>query len=126
MSDPGDADPLRDLGERLERARLASKGGRSDGPRDITAASQNGFGFALRVGVELVAALAVGLGIGWAFDHWLGTRPWGLVTFFFLGAAAGILNVYRAVGEMGMLDSGAQAGAIAPSAQADQKDEEED
>jgi ATP synthase protein I len=60
-------------------------------------------GLAFRIAVELVAALAVGLGIGWAIDRWLGTRPWGLVVFFFLGAAAGMLNVYRAVGGSGMM-----------------------
>ncbi len=34
-------------------------------------------------------------------DKWLGTRPWGMVVFFFLGVAAGMLNVYRAVAGMG-------------------------
>ena len=52
-------------------------------------------GLALRVGVELVSALAVGLAIGWLLDAWLGTRPWLMLVFILLGGAAGILNVYR-------------------------------
>ena len=35
--------------------------------------------------------------LGWAIDRWLGTRPWGIIVLFFLGVAAGMLNVYRAV-----------------------------
>ena len=29
-------------------------------------------------------------------DGWLGTKPWAMIVFFFLGSLAGILNVYRA------------------------------
>lgn len=60
-----------------------------------------GLGFALRVGIELVAALAIGVGIGWLLDYWLETSPLMLVVFFFLGSAAGFLNVYRAVSGYG-------------------------
>ncbi|MBC8338116.1 MAG: AtpZ/AtpI family protein [Rhodospirillales bacterium] len=52
-------------------------------------------GLAMRVGVELVSALAIGVAIGWLLDRWLGTRPWLMLVFIFLGGAAGILNVYR-------------------------------
>ena len=51
----------------------------------------------MRVGVELVAALVVGLAIGWALDSWLRTRPLFLILFVFLGGAAGIVNVWRLV-----------------------------
>jgi len=57
---------------------------------------------AFRVGTEIVAALMVGVGIGWVLDTWLGTAPWMMVLFFFLGSAAGVFNVYRAVNGMGM------------------------
>ena len=50
---------------------------------------------AIRVGVELVAALLVGVGIGWLLDRWLHTRPVFLIVFVLLGGAAGIRNVYR-------------------------------
>jgi ATP synthase protein I len=58
-------------------------------------------GIGFRIGVDVAAALAVGLGIGYLLDAWLGTKPWLLVLFFFLGAGAGVLNVYRAVQGMG-------------------------
>ena len=42
-------------------------------------------------------ALAMGLGMGWALDHWLETRPIFLAVFMLLGGASGILNVWRVV-----------------------------
>ena len=54
----------------------------------------------MRIGVELVAGLVVGGGIGWLLDRWLGTMPAMLILFFFLGAAAGIVNVFRTVRQM--------------------------
>lgn len=57
-------------------------------------------GSGLRVGVEIVAAVLVGVGSGLLIDKWLGTAPWGLLVMFFLGAGAGFMNVYRlATGE---------------------------
>jgi ATP synthase protein I len=35
------------------------------------------------------------VGLGFALDRWLGTWPWLFLVFFVLGAAAGVLNVYR-------------------------------
>ncbi|HEV7371044.1 AtpZ/AtpI family protein [Arenibaculum sp.] len=64
--------------------------------------SRSALGLAFRIGVELVAAMIVGLGGGLLLDRWLGTAPWGLVGMFFLGAAAGIMNVYRTVNGIGM------------------------
>ena len=55
-------------------------------------------GIGLRVGMELVCALVVAVGIGWALDRWLGTRPAFLVVFVLLGGAAGMMNVWRLVG----------------------------
>ena len=52
-------------------------------------------GIGFRVGVELVSALLVGIGIGYLLDRWLGTTPWLFLLGFVAGAAAGIMNVYR-------------------------------
>ncbi len=60
-----------------------------------------GLGFAVKIGVDIVAAIVVGVGIGLLLDHWLGTKPWLLIVFFILGAAAGMLNVFRAVSGYG-------------------------
>ena len=57
-------------------------------------------GSAFKLGTELVAAVAVGTIIGFILDSWFDTKPWLIITFFFLGAAAGILNVTRAAKRM--------------------------
>ena len=59
-------------------------------------------GLAARVTTELVAGVVVGTFIGWAFDNWLGTTPTLMVVFFFIGSAAGIMNVWRALTGRGM------------------------
>ena len=56
---------------------------------------QSGAGFGFKISTELVAALVVGVGIGLLVDNYLGTKPFGLIIFFILGAFAGFLNVYR-------------------------------
>ena len=57
-------------------------------------------GNAFKLGTELVAAVTVGTIIGFILDSWFDTKPWLIITFFFLGAAAGILNVIRAAKRM--------------------------
>jgi ATP synthase protein I len=86
-------DRLRRLRERApeEEEKVVPRGGNSP---------QTAYGFAFRIGVELVVALAVGGGIGWLLDHWLGTLPLFLLVFFVLGAVAGLLNVFRAAKQM--------------------------
>ncbi len=49
----------------------------------------------LRIAVELMSALFVGLAIGYVADVALDTKPWAMAVFLFLGGAAGVLNVYR-------------------------------
>ncbi len=98
MSESGPPDPLRRIGDDIDRARVRSGQGQSAG-RDITSGGALGFG--LRAGIELLAGLCVGLALGWVADRYIGTRPWGLVVGFFLGSAAGVLNVFRTVRGMG-------------------------
>ena len=57
-------------------------------------------GNAFKLGTELVAAVVVGTIIGFILDSWFGTKPWLIIIFFFLGAAAGMLNVIRAANRM--------------------------
>ena len=57
-------------------------------------------GNAFKLGTELVAAVLVGTIIGFILDTWFDTKPWLIIIFFFLGAAAGMLNVIRAANRM--------------------------
>src|SRR5215469_17324185 len=103
MDERGTPDPLRDLEERLERARRAQQRDPGRSPSESgPSVSRTALGLAFRIGLELVVAVVVGTTIGWAFDAWLGTRPWLTIVFFFLGVGAGMVNVWRAVMGMGM------------------------
>jgi ATP synthase protein I len=57
-------------------------------------------GNAFKLGTELVAAVAVGTIIGFILDSWFDTKPWLIIIFFFLGSAAGMLNVMRTANRM--------------------------
>ena len=57
-------------------------------------------GSAFKLGTELVAAVVVGTIIGFILDSWFGSSPWLMITFFFLGAAAGIMNVIKVANQM--------------------------
>ena len=57
-------------------------------------------GTAFKLGTELVAAVGVGTIIGFILDSWFDTTPWLIIIFFFLGAAAGVLNVIRTANRM--------------------------
>jgi ATP synthase protein I len=92
-------DDLKRLGERIDEADRRQK-------ERKTAPPPSPLGIAFRFATEMVVALVVGGGLGWsidwAFEHWASvqTRPWGLVVFVLLGAAAGIRNVMRAAKEI--------------------------
>lgn len=83
---------LEDLEDKLRSARQTSKWSKrpTAGKRPPSA-----LGTAFRVATELVVSVGFGVFIGWGLDKWLGTSPWFLLVFIFLGMAAGILNVYR-------------------------------
>jgi ATP synthase protein I len=87
---------LDSLGEQLAEAKARHAPAPEPEPRSQGAA----LGQALRLGIELVAGVAVGGFIGWALDRFFGTAPFLMVVFLGLGAAAGILNVVRTAKRM--------------------------
>ena len=93
--------PLEDLDERLRAARHR-RNGAAIGEPSKRRREQGGLGAALRIGVDLVAAVGVGVGIGLLLDYWLESKPWFLIVFFLLGAAAGIVNVMRVASGYGL------------------------
>jgi ATP synthase protein I len=87
---------LRDLDSALAKHRPAGKA-EADAPAK---SGMGGFGNALRLSSEFVAAIIVGAGLGWVFDSLAGTSPWGLIVLLLIGFAAGVLNVMRAAGQV--------------------------
>jgi ATP synthase protein I len=75
------------------KIRTDQPGGSGDGAARASAMAR---GF--RLSSELVAGVVVGALIGWGFDRLLSTSPFGLILFFLLGFAAGVLNVIRSAG----------------------------
>jgi ATP synthase protein I len=96
--DPGDAGRNSvSFEKRLAMAR--KKQGMDPTPADPAGSTNaSAMGVGVRVGVELVAAMVVGVGTGWYLDRWLHTSPLFLVVFILLGGAAGIANVWRMMG----------------------------
>jgi ATP synthase protein I len=91
----GEPGPLEELDAKLRAARAGTRINDRQETRN-GAGMGAGAGLGVRIGVELVAGIAVGTLIGYALDAWLGTRPWLMVLFFFLGATASVVNMYRA------------------------------
>ncbi len=85
---------LEDFEARLRAARGVEEAEKRVGPSHSIAKSGLGLGF--RISIEFVAGVAVGCGIGYALDRWLGTLPVMMVLFLLLGGAAGVVNAYRA------------------------------
>ena len=82
-----DQNDIRNLQEKIQAAKKSSSPDATNNPKPI--------GKIMKVVVEIVAAMAVGLGIGILADNYFETRPLFIIIFFLLGSAAGILNVFR-------------------------------
>ena len=87
---------LKEISTRLEIAKknIKKKQIKNDGS-NVTS-----IGVGLKISTELVVSVVVGTTIGFILDSWFGTKPWLIIIFFFLGAAAGMLNVIRAANRM--------------------------
>lgn len=85
---------LDDLGSRIQaKQRKHKKAVEVD--KNSTSA---GVAQAMRLSSEFIAGVCVGAGIGYLFDKFLGTTPWGMIVFLLLGFGAGVLNALRAGG----------------------------
>ena len=84
-----------ELGQKIKAAR--ERQGQIPGPEkpEQNSGGKTATGKALRAATDLVAALAVGGFLGYWLDRWLGTMPLFMIVMFFLGFAAGFLNIYR-------------------------------
>ena len=87
---------LKEISTRLE---IAKKNIR-DVLKDNKRSNASSLGKALKISTELVAAVVVGSTIGFLLDSWFDTKPLLIICFFFMGVAAGILNVFRSAKKM--------------------------
>ena len=87
---------LKEISTRLEIAKKNIKIKKNNNK----SSNATSLGKALKISTELVAAVVVGSTIGFLLDSWFGTKPLLIICFFFLGVAAGILNVFRSAKKM--------------------------
>ena len=78
---------LNSLKKKIQEAKEKIEEPAVDAPKPV--------GKIMKVLVEIVAAMAVCLGIGILIDNYFDTRPFFIIVFFLLGSAAGIMNVFR-------------------------------
>ena len=82
---------IKELSTRLKIAKKkANKNNIYDSERNISP-----LGKAFKLSTELVVAVFMGTLIGFILDNWFDSKPWLMIIFFFVGVAAGILNVIR-------------------------------
>jgi ATP synthase protein I len=94
MSEEPPPEGLEDFEARLKRLQAETRPAQRKRATDEPA---SGMGMAFSIAAHMVAGVGVGALGGYWLDRWLGTSPWLLIAFFFLGSAAGMLNVYRTV-----------------------------
>jgi len=96
-TDPGQ-DPIaedariRSLEERLKRAEAVEQARTATG--QVGEADEN-YRLGNRVLAELIGGLAGGALIGWVLDRFIGTSPWLLLAFLFLGIVVAFRNIIR-------------------------------
>jgi len=79
--------------DRLDAALQPNKGGNS-------VESDPNYRIGSRVLADLIAGVAGGLLFGWLLDRWLGTTPWLMLVFLFLGIIVAFRNIMRLTSNM--------------------------
>ncbi len=92
-SDDPDKRHLDDLGRRIDAVRgqyPETKPGQPSGRLNVV----------YRLSTEFVAAVFVGLALGWGFDYVTGLKPFGIIVFSMLGIGAAFYSVARAMRQL--------------------------
>ncbi len=87
-----DGERLAEINQRLDK--LQAQQDKNDRP-SRSALPEGASAIIGRVATELVAGVVVGTFVGWAIDRWLDSSPLFLLVMFFMGAFAGMMNVWR-------------------------------
>lgn len=83
---------LKSLDERLKHAEAVEKIRTGTGR---TGHADENYRLGNRVLAELIGGLAGGALIGWVLDRFIGTSPWLLLAFLFLGIVVAFRNIIR-------------------------------
>lgn len=92
-SDDSDKRHLDDLGRRIEAVRAQR-------PEAKPAQPPGRLNVVYRLSTEFVAAVFVGVAMGWGFDALTGWKPIGIILFSMLGIAAAFYVVFRAMRQL--------------------------
>lgn len=122
MREPDRRSSLDDLGARLDAAR--EEQAQKRGGHRRAGVDARGWGMGLRLSLEMVVGIGLGVGLGLLLDHWFDSQPLFLILFFFFGAAAGTLNVYRTATGQGYAVGFRGGPEDAPGADAKRDDDE--
>ena len=90
---------MRKIKEITTRLEIAKKNIKSN-QKNYESSNAASLSKALKISTELVAAVVVGSLIGFLLDGWFDTKPLLTNCFFFMGVAAGIMNVFRSAKKM--------------------------
>ena len=90
---PSDEEALARLGRRVDALEARTT-------RKRTGFSEESSSAGYQMVAELVSGVLGGLGLGWLFDKYAGTRPWGLIAGVLLGTVAGVILVVKAASRL--------------------------
>ena len=90
---------MKELKEISTRLKIAKKNVRENYKKNEDS-NVTSLGKAFKISTELVASVVVGSTIGFLLDNWFDTKPLLIICFFFIGVAAGILNVFKSAKKM--------------------------
>lgn len=90
-------DPVKPAFEdRLQAAEDAARPLKREPGKSDAGSAQRAIELAMRLGVEMVAAMVIAVGFGWGLDKLFHTQPWLMILMVPVGLAAGLRNLLRA------------------------------
>ncbi|MDR3683570.1 MAG: AtpZ/AtpI family protein [Geothrix sp.] len=84
--------------ERLKAAEDAAAGPKRETAESDAGSAQRAIELAMRLGVEMVAAMVIAVVVGWGLDKLFHTSPWLMILMVPVGMVAGLRNLLRASG----------------------------
>jgi ATP synthase protein I len=117
MSEP--FDPRKQARKRLGRDLDAFEASRAPAKPSLSGIGDVGQGYRLLAG--LLGGVFGGLGLGWTFDHFVHTSPFGLISGLLIGLG---VSIYAAVRSALAISARAQMSGPPPVAALDDEDED--